>query len=259
MVDYYEFLQISPNADLETIHRVYRFLAARLHPDNPGSGDSEQFRLLKAAHDVLSDKRRRIEYDEARRRRTPEPFSSSIDFMDSLEGELNRRMAVLAVLYRRRRVNVSFAEVSLAEIEEQMGFPRDYRDFTLWYLQKKGYIARADNAQFELTADGVDYVEAQRSGLPNLHRMLTSGMQPTAEEIENINVETAPAAQVRPAPPASPSGPIILPSSMDKGYERRAKKSDRRVGAPDVRKNKIERRNGPIDRRALREAGRTIH
>jgi curved DNA-binding protein len=32
--DYYEFLQISPNADAETIHRVYRFLAARLHPDN---------------------------------------------------------------------------------------------------------------------------------------------------------------------------------------------------------------------------------
>jgi curved DNA-binding protein CbpA len=34
-VDYYEFLQISPNADADTIHRVYRFLAARLHPDNP--------------------------------------------------------------------------------------------------------------------------------------------------------------------------------------------------------------------------------
>jgi len=26
--DYYEFLQISPNADSDTIHRVYRFLAA---------------------------------------------------------------------------------------------------------------------------------------------------------------------------------------------------------------------------------------
>jgi curved DNA-binding protein len=35
MVDYYEFLQISPNADVDTIHRVYRFLAARFHPDNP--------------------------------------------------------------------------------------------------------------------------------------------------------------------------------------------------------------------------------
>ena len=28
MIDYYEFLQISPHADAETIHRVYRYLAA---------------------------------------------------------------------------------------------------------------------------------------------------------------------------------------------------------------------------------------
>src|SRR6266702_8690906 len=34
MIDYYEFLQISPHADNETIHRVYRYLAGRLHPDN---------------------------------------------------------------------------------------------------------------------------------------------------------------------------------------------------------------------------------
>ena len=45
--DYYEFLQISPNADAETIHRVYRFLAARLHPDNNETGHEENFRLLK--------------------------------------------------------------------------------------------------------------------------------------------------------------------------------------------------------------------
>ena len=48
MIDYYEFLQISPHADVDTIHRVYRYLAARLHPDNPESGDAEMFRLLRS-------------------------------------------------------------------------------------------------------------------------------------------------------------------------------------------------------------------
>ena len=38
-LDYYEFLQISPHADYETIHRVYRYLASRFHPDNPDTGD----------------------------------------------------------------------------------------------------------------------------------------------------------------------------------------------------------------------------
>ncbi len=52
--DYYEFLQISPNADPDTIHRVYRFLAVRLHPDNPDTGVAEKFFLLKQAYDVLS-------------------------------------------------------------------------------------------------------------------------------------------------------------------------------------------------------------
>ena len=66
--DYYEFLQISPNADADTIHRVYRFLAARLHPDNAETGHEENFRLLKVAYDVLSDPRRRTEYDKARAR-----------------------------------------------------------------------------------------------------------------------------------------------------------------------------------------------
>ena len=33
-IDYYEVLQISPNADPDTVHRVYRLLAQRFHPDN---------------------------------------------------------------------------------------------------------------------------------------------------------------------------------------------------------------------------------
>lgn len=43
MPDYYEFLQISPSAEADTIHRVYRFLAARFHPDNQDNGDAEKF------------------------------------------------------------------------------------------------------------------------------------------------------------------------------------------------------------------------
>jgi hypothetical protein len=98
-----------------------------------------------------------------------------MDFMDTLEGELNRRVAVLAVLYIRRRAYPNTPEVSLSAIESSMGFPRDYLEFTLWYLLKKGYISRADNSALTLTAEGVDFVETQRSSLPTLSRLLTSG------------------------------------------------------------------------------------
>lgn len=176
-MDYYEFLQISPNAEAETIHRVYRFLASRFHPDNPDTSDPEKFAMLRLAYDVLSDPGRRAEYDNKFFSEPPDapPISASVDFMDDIEGELNRRLAVLAVLYYRRRHNPYAPEVGLAEIEARMGFPRDYLDFTTWYLIRKGFVTRADNSDFTLTAEGVDFVESQRASIPTLNRLLTDG------------------------------------------------------------------------------------
>ena len=176
-INYYEFLQISPRADQDTIHRVYRFLASRFHPDNPDSGDAEIFATLSTAYEILSDPERRAEYDANRETEAaqPPPLSNIIDFMDSVAGELNRRLAVMAVLYFKRRANPLYPEVSLTELENRMGFPRDYLDFTTWYLQKKGYITRADNADFTLTAAGVDFVEMQRVNIPVLNKLLTDG------------------------------------------------------------------------------------
>ena len=205
MTDYYELMQISPRADFETIHRVYRFLAARFHPDNPRSGDANQFHLIHTAYEVLNDPVRRAEYDAAleEQRSAAEPLSESVDFMDSLDGELNRRLAVLAVLYLRRRTMPDRPEVSLTEIEEQMGFPRDYLDFTLWYLWKKTYIAKADNGRCTLTVEGVDFVEKERFKIPTLGRMLTSNKETSAMHRE-------PPAQ---GVPMRPSRQPIAPSS----------------------------------------------
>jgi curved DNA-binding protein CbpA len=259
MTDYYEFLQISPNADADTIHRVYRFLAARLHPDNPATGNAEMFHLVKVAYDVLADPVARAEYDVSRKRKGPEeaPLSNSVDFMDSIDGELNRRLAVLAVLYYRRRTSPHLPEVSLGEIEEKMGFPRDYLDFTLWYLSKKGYISKGDNAQFILTADGVDFVESQRSHLPVLNNLLTSGNTSAATTPETERANKPRRATDRAHQAVVASKPIVLPSSMDLEPERRMNKTERRnattnrrVGRPDHRINKVERRVNRNDRRA---------
>lgn len=184
ILDYYEFLQISPNAEPATIYRVYRFLAGRLHPDIPGTGDAEKFRLLKEAFDVLSDPERRAKYDATYKKEAPQsaPLSTSIDFMDSIDGELNRRLAVLALLYIQRRTNPYKPEVSLAEVEMRMGFPREYLQFTTWYLWNKKYITQADNSDFTLTALGVDFVEENRANIPILNKLLTSGTGPSTTD-----------------------------------------------------------------------------
>jgi DnaJ-class molecular chaperone len=61
--DYYELLQISVNADSETIHRVYRIQAQRFHPDNQETGDVKKFRAIVDAYAVLSDPEKRAQYD----------------------------------------------------------------------------------------------------------------------------------------------------------------------------------------------------
>jgi hypothetical protein len=176
-VDYYELLQISPKAEPDTIHRVYRFLAARYHPDNPETGDPERFLALQSAFDTLVDPERRREYDVARQDSEDQaiPLSPSIDFMDGIQGEVNRRLALLSLLYRRRRVRPQAPELSLAEAESRMGFPRDYLDFSIWYLKNKKYITVGDSSSLALTALGVDYVETNCASIPILNRLLEAG------------------------------------------------------------------------------------
>jgi curved DNA-binding protein len=198
--DFYELLQISPSAEPDTIHRVYRFLAARLHPDNQDTGNTTKFFLLNQAYETLSNPERRAAYDAVRASAQPAPLSAHIDFMDNMEGELNRRLAMLAVLYFRRRANPSAPGVSFRDIERRLGFPRDYLEFTAWYLRTKRFISTADNSDFTITAEGVDFVEAQRSNLPVLDKLLTSG-------------EGFAGAVPSPEPEPANSGPVIVPES----------------------------------------------
>lgn len=228
MEDLYELLQISPYAGSETIHRIYRFLAARYHPDNPETGNAEMFHKVKTAYDVLSHSERRAKYDATRsgELRAANPLSKSIDFMDDIEGEINRRLALLAVLYSRRRTSPRYPETSLMEIETLMGFPRDYLDFTTWYLVKKGYIHQADNADYTLTVAGVDYVESQRSHLPILSRLLTSGQIRTTVHPSERRLNVV-------------DRRMNLPDVRLIRTERRVNKSDRRVNSTDVRDIKL--------------------
>lgn len=228
MEDLYELLQISPYAGSETIHRIYRFLAARYHPDNPETGNADMFHKVKNAYDLLSNPERRAKYDATRSGeiRAANPMSKTIDFMDDVEGEINRRLALLAVLYSRRRTSPRYPEVSLMEVETFMGFPRDYLDFTTWYLVRKGFVHQADNSDFTLTVAGVDYVETQRAHMPILSRLLTSGqirttVHPGERRLNGIDRRMG------------------LPDDRPIRTERRVSNRDRRVNAMDVRDIKL--------------------
>ena len=66
--DYYKVLGVSKDASADDIKKSYRKLARKHHPDaNKGNTASEEkFKEISEAYNVLSDEKRRKEYDEAR-------------------------------------------------------------------------------------------------------------------------------------------------------------------------------------------------
>ena len=181
--DFYEILQISRNADPETIHRVYRIMAARFHPDNPRTGDPERFQLLRKAYHVLSDPGRRAEYDRSYtwvETRTM-PIFELKEFVDGIDGEKNRRLGVLSLLYHRRRLSEIKPGISVLDLEQRMGLPREYLNFTLWYLKAKGFVRFEDNSDYGLTVEGVDYLEANSVQNTIIRELLEAGARVKAE------------------------------------------------------------------------------
>jgi len=62
--DYYEILGIDKNADLKTIKSAFHKLALKYHPDRNKSPDAEErFKEIATAYGVLSDPKKRAEYD----------------------------------------------------------------------------------------------------------------------------------------------------------------------------------------------------
>ncbi len=64
--DYYEILGVVKDADADTIKKAYRKLAMQFHPDkNPGNPEAEEkFKEAAGAYEILSDAKKRAQYDQ---------------------------------------------------------------------------------------------------------------------------------------------------------------------------------------------------
>ncbi|MBI4549601.1 MAG: DnaJ domain-containing protein [Candidatus Omnitrophica bacterium] len=66
--DYYKVLGVSEKTSADDLKKAYRKLAVKYHPDkNPGNKEAEsRFKEISEAYYVLSDAKRRAEYDQLR-------------------------------------------------------------------------------------------------------------------------------------------------------------------------------------------------
>lgn len=172
--DYYEMLQISPNADPDMIHRVYRMLAQRYHPDNADTGDEKAFRALTDAYKILSDPEQRAGYDvnlHSYRQVRWRIFDQRQAAVGKV-AEKSKRKGIIDLLYTKRCNEPEKPTLNLHELEDLLGCPREHLEFSLWYLKENGLVARQDNGRFAVTAKGVDWAEQQEAEQLRVDRLL---------------------------------------------------------------------------------------
>jgi hypothetical protein len=162
--DYYEILQISPNADEETIERVFRHLAKKYHPDNTESANKEIFLKIMEAHKILSNPESRAAYDVRHQDYWNRRWS--IASMASDKSVLNddkfKRDHLLSLLYVQRRRSMKSPGLGEHEMARLLSTPSELLEFNVWYLKSKGWIERLDSGHLAITVLGVDEVESQR-------------------------------------------------------------------------------------------------
>jgi curved DNA-binding protein CbpA len=164
-IDHYEVLQLSPRADQDTIHRVFRHLAKRFHPDNTESGDTRRFQELFEAFQVLSDPGERALYD-ARYEQGREAQWRIFDqetLGDDVEADRRIRAAILSVLYAARRNEPDRPGVGTVELERLLGCPEEHLKFHFWYLRENGWVQRLESGLLPITVAGVDQVMSSES------------------------------------------------------------------------------------------------
>jgi curved DNA-binding protein CbpA len=183
-VDHYETLQISANAEVDTIHRVYRLLAQRFHPDNSETGDESRFRLITEAYRVLSDPALRAQFDvkhaqhQLRRWRL---VSSGHQSENDFETEQILRLTVLEALYTKRRMEPGAPGLYPTEFENLIGQPREHIEFALWFLIQKQLVERTDDSRTVITGAGVEYLE--QNYRENLKRRRLSAGNPAGRPV----------------------------------------------------------------------------
>jgi curved DNA-binding protein CbpA len=162
-IDYYEILEISPNANSGTIERMFRHLAQRHHPDNQDTGDRLRFDEIMAAHDTLREPVKRAQYDIKHKNHSSFRWKLAEEASDGkgIERDVDTQNKLLSVLYVKRRQNIKDPGIGNLELERLLGCLAEHLEFHVWYLKEKGWIGRTENGMLAITVDGVDRANSE--------------------------------------------------------------------------------------------------
>ena len=165
-IDFYEVLEISPNANSGTIERMFRYFAQLYHPDNRDSGDRDRFDIVLEAHRTLADPVKRAEYDVRYKSQFESRWKLAREAGDrnGIERDFELQMRLLSLLYVRLRQNIRDPGIGNVELETLLGCPAEHLEFHVWYFREKGWAQRTEKGTLAITVDGVDRIKSEYGG-----------------------------------------------------------------------------------------------
>src|SRR5436190_4095181 len=187
--DHYETLQLSPNADEDTITHAYHALAKRYHPDNAQSGNPDKFTEVLEAYRVLSDPEKRTAYDvkyDENRTHVLNIFQEASG-ADTFESDVRVFDGILSLLYISRRRSPDRGGMGVIQIERLLGCPAEHLEFHIWYLLEKQLIERQSTGQLAITAAGVDGMVKREIASIRRDRLLPETTLDTARETKELS------------------------------------------------------------------------
>ncbi len=172
--DHYLVLGVDPRADAETIQQAYTKLAAKHNPNSSDEPDKEKFDAINQAYEVLCDAELRGEFDKLKGLDPEEggPKFSGRGFFDSLGREADLRMALLCVLYDRRRSKPFTPSLSLRQLEAILEVKSEELTFTIWYMKQRSLVLSDDKSALQITVDGMDFLEKHRPAADVVMRLI---------------------------------------------------------------------------------------
>jgi hypothetical protein len=183
-VDYYELLQVSPNADQDTIQRVFRHLAKKFHPDRQTTPDDGRFQRLVEAHDILTTPETRAGYDVTYQEYWNRKWKLASEASDgsAFGNDRETRERMLSLFYVQRRRNMNTPGLGEYEVARLLRTPIELVEFHIWYLRAKGCIERLDSGMLAISALGVDQVEQGQLRLGQDRLLQAYGAVPDGSE-----------------------------------------------------------------------------
>ncbi len=173
---------------------------------------------LESAHvafEVLSDVSLRRAFDRLKgvNQKEGNPTFSGTEFFEGFDRDTVLRVAILCVLYDRRRTHPYTPTLSMRALENLMAVANDELMVALWYLKQRNLVVNDDKSSLQITVDGLDYLDKRRPSAEAVMPMIKPSSITGAVAAAPVQ---PPSTAPPPAPPAHESVLSVLNRALSR-------------------------------------------